>query len=107
MSWKSQWKTLIVAGALLLPTFAVAQSTPNLDKRERKQQQRIRQGVRSGELTPAEKRHLEARERKLKKDEAKAKADGEVTPTERARLQREANRDSRAIYRQKHDAQHQ
>ena len=55
------------------------------------------QGVRSGELTPAERRRLEARERKLRKDEAKAKADGSVTPAERARLQREANRDSRAI----------
>ena len=34
-----------------------------------------------------------------------AKADGKVTAQERAKLRREENRTSRAIYRQKHDAQ--
>jgi hypothetical protein len=34
------------------------------------------------------------------------KADGKFTPAERAKINREQNRTSRAIYRQKHDAQH-
>jgi hypothetical protein len=85
---------------------AAAQSnqTPNLDKREVRQQQRITQGIRSGQLTPAETANLETRESKLNDDEARAKSDGVVTKKERALLQREANRDSKAIYRKKHNA---
>ncbi|MFI5152153.1 MAG: hypothetical protein ACHQET_02385, partial [Chitinophagales bacterium] len=57
------------------------------------------------ELTPRETEHLEAREAKIQHDKRIAKSDGTVTPAERARLNREENRTSRAIYRQKHDAQ--
>lgn len=83
---------------------AEGNQTPNLDKREARQQQRITQGIKSGALTPAEAANLQAREAKLNADEARAKSDGVVTQKERARLQREANRDSKAIYRKKHNA---
>ena len=39
------------------------------------------------------------------KDETAAKADGKVTRAERRKLERQANRDSKAIHRQKHDKQ--
>lgn len=94
--------------ALLLGTLSLsvhAQTTPRLDKREVRQEQRIEQGVKSGRITPAEAARLEKRGDRLEKHEAKAKADGVVTPTERARLEREANRNSRAIARQAHDRQ--
>ena len=100
-------KSAILAATLVaaaLPAFAQT-STPKLDQREANQQRRIQQGVNSGQLTPRESARLEKREGKLQADEAKAKADGKVTAAERARLQREANRDSRAIARQKHDKQ--
>lgn len=85
---------------------AAAQSnqTPNLDRREAQQQQRIAQGIQSGQLTPAEASRLEQREAKLNADEARAKSDGVVTKKERAHLQTEANRDSNAITRKKHNA---
>ena len=38
-------------------------------------------------------------------DEAAAKADGKVTHSERTKLQHEANKDSKAIHRQKHNKQ--
>jgi len=82
---------------------AQSDSTPNLDKREVRQQERITQGMKSGALTPAETANLQAREAKLNADEAKAKSDGVVTKKERSRLQGEANRDSAAIYRKKHN----
>jgi uncharacterized protein YaiL (DUF2058 family) len=75
-----------------------------MDKREAKRR-RIDQGVASGQLTPREAARLEKREGKLAANEQAAKADGVVTRKERRRLQRQANRDSAAIYRQKHDAQ--
>ncbi|WP_028104684.1 hypothetical protein [Pseudoduganella violaceinigra] len=93
----------VLVSAFVLPAFA--QSTPNLDKREDRQQGRIAQGIESGQLTAKEASHLEAREAKLANDEAAAKADGKVTRKERRKLQREANRDSAAIHRQKHDKQ--
>lgn len=101
-----QIKTFIGAVAMALAGLAMAQpATPNLDKREANQQQRIDQGVASGQLNAKEASRLESREAKLAADEAAAKADGKVTRAERRKLQREAHRDSRAIHRQKHDGQ--
>jgi hypothetical protein len=79
--------------------------TPGVTKRQVNQQERIAGGVKKGELTPKETRHLEAREAKIRHDKKVAKSDGKVTKKERAKLNREENRSSRAIYRQKHDAQ--
>ncbi len=99
-------KTLVGAVAMTLAGLAMAQtSTPNLDKREASQQKRIDQGVASGQLTAKETNNLDKRQAKLAADEAAAKSDGKVTPAERRKLQREANRNSRAISRQKHDKQ--
>ncbi len=103
-------KNFIAAGLLLaLVTTASAgfaqTKTPRINKRQEHQQERIAQGVKSGELTAKETEHLEAREAKIQSDKKMAKADGKVTAQERARLRREENRSSRAIYRQKHDAQ--
>jgi hypothetical protein len=92
--------TLVFAGSAFAQT-----ATPNIDKRQANQEKRIEQGVKSGELTTKEANRLEKREAKLQSDKEKAKADGVVTKQERAKLQHEANRDSKAIYRQKHDAQ--
>lgn len=99
-------KALVTALALTMAGLAMAQTaTPNLDKREANQQQRIDQGVASGQLNAKETNRLQKREAKLTADEAAAKADGTVTRAERRKLQREANRDSKAIRKQKHDAQ--
>lgn len=90
--------TLIATG----PLFA---GTPGLDGREHHQAQRIRQGVKSGELTRPETRRLVRGEARLHRNEARAKSDGVVTARERAHLQHEANVESHRIYGQKHDAQ--
>ena len=80
-------------------------STPRVTTRQVRQQHRIANGVKSGELTPRETRHLEMREAKIQHDKKAAKADGTITPEERKKLRREENRTSRAIERQKHDNQ--
>jgi len=110
-------QTLIAALALTVGATSFAQTTapapvvkdptatPNLDKREANQQKRIDQGVASGQLTAKETNRLDKREAKLAADEATAKSDGKVTPAERKKLQREANRDSQAIHKQKHNKQ--
>ncbi|HEV2105362.1 MAG TPA: hypothetical protein VGU27_06485 [Candidatus Eisenbacteria bacterium] len=95
----------IAALAALTATVAAADSdsTPRVERREARQDARIRQGVRSGELTRGEATRLRAGERHIDRMENRAKADGHVTPRERARLNRAQNRESRRIYRLKHN----
>jgi len=76
-----------------------------INHREYREQKRIGEGIRSGELTRREARRLESGMARIRVDERFARADGVVTPRERARLQRELNHESRSIYRQKHDGQ--
>lgn len=77
--------------------------TPGVNHRQHRQQRRIGQGARSGELTRREFLRLEREQSQIQRKEFRAKADGEVTRRERARLQRELNQSSRHIYRAKHN----
>jgi hypothetical protein len=69
------------------------------------QQQRIAQGVRSGELTPREAGRMEHREAAVNRMQGRAGADGHVGRFEQQRIQQAQNRQSEAIWRQKHDRQ--
>ena len=76
-----------------------------INRRQYHEQQRINQGIRSGELTRREARRAEAGLARIRIDERFARSDGHISPRERARLNRELNHESRYIHRQKHDAQ--
>jgi len=69
------------------------------------QQERINQGVKSGQLTNREAGKLERGEARIDRKEARAGANGHVSAGEQARIQSADNRESKRIYRQKHDAQ--
>lgn len=71
------------------------------------QQQRIENGVQNGSLTNREVAKLEGGQARVARKEARAGADGHVGAGEQANIQRTENRQSRKIYRQKHDAQQQ
>jgi hypothetical protein len=87
---------------LFTPVFS--QSIP---ERNANQHARIRQGVRSGQLTPAEAARLERQQTATMNKIRKDRVDGGVfTPAEREQAQRSLNQQSRRIYQQKHDAQH-
>ena len=77
--------------------------TPGVNRRQERQQGRIGQGIRSGELTARETLRLEKSAREIRQDERAAKSDGVVTARERAGLQRELNHESHLIYRAKHN----
>lgn len=95
---------LTVAATTLTATLASAHPvTPRVDRREARQHARIEQGVRSGELTRGETRRLMAGQRHIHRMERRAKADGFVSARERAHLHRAQNRQSRHIYRLKHN----
>lgn len=101
-------KHLVLAASLtLLTVSAFAQTaTPVFDQRQANQERRIDQGVASGQLTQREAARLDAGQNHLQRVEDRVKSDGTVTRQERARLQQAENVQSRRIYRQKHDRQH-
>lgn len=68
------------------------------------QQQRIEQGLQSGQLSSGEARRLEAGEARIDKTEQRDMRNGSLSAPERAQIQREQNRESRAIYAGKHNA---
>lgn len=93
----------ILAGSA---SIAAAQTnTPGIDARQANQEQRIQQGVGSGQLTPNETYKLEQGQARIQNMENKAKADGVVTNAERARINRAQDVQSQRIYNEKHDAQ--
>ncbi len=104
--WSKTLMAGVLAGSLLLGSLpALAQSTydPKIDAREQRQQERIQQGVQSGQLTPREANHLEAQQGRIQGREDRLKANGNLTPAERSRLTREQNHASRNIYHKKHN----
>src|SRR5215813_13339890 len=78
----------------------------NINAREARQQRRIDQGIVSGELTNNEIRRLEREQERIERTEDRYReSGGGLSPRERLRLERDLNRSSRDIYRQKHDKQ--
>ncbi len=103
-------RTFFLAGisAMALSGAALAQSaTPGIDARQANQQQRINQGVASGQLTPRETARLQRGQARIQRMEDRAKADGVVTNRERRRIQHAQDVQSRKIYNKKHNARTQ
>lgn len=102
-------RTLFASAITLLCCLSAGTAlagTPRLDRRQAHQEQRIEQGEASGSLTRHEATRLERGQDHLQSMENAAKADGVVTRKERFQLENAADRQSRRIYHQKHDAQH-
>jgi hypothetical protein len=94
----------LITAAAAVPVYAQT-ATPGVDARQERQQQRIDQGVASGELNRREAGRLERQQDRIQGMEDKAKADGVVTKQERRAIQGAQNRTSRNIAREKHDRQ--
>jgi len=76
-----------------------------INQREQNQQDRIANGVKSGRLTPGEAQRLERGEQRLENKEKKdmAKDNGHLTKQDQRKLNREANRMSKRIDKDKHN----
>lgn len=100
-------RILFAISAVIVTTASVyAQAeTPGIDQRQANQEQRIDQGIGSGQLNQREADRLNKQQAHINKMEDKAKADGVVTKKERARIHAAQDRASKNIYREKHDRQ--
>ena len=101
-------KILLAVSTLMLCASGMAYAqteTPRIDQRQANQEQRIDQGVASGQLSEREANRLNKQQEHINKMEEKAKSDGVVTKRERTRIDHAQNRASRNIAREKHDRQ--
>src|SRR5512136_887263 len=98
--------TLGAAGAVLFAAsaFAAGPRTDEVVQRDVNQQQRIEQGLQTGQLSTAEAGKLEHEEAKIDRTEARDLKNGKLTPAAQAQINRMQNKASADIYRDKHNS---
>jgi len=85
------------------PNSASSQRMQADVQRNVNQQQRIEQGVQSGQLTNREVGKLENGQARVDRAEARAGANGRVSANEQQRIQKAENKQSKRVYREKHN----
>jgi hypothetical protein len=106
-------KLALIASLTLAPAAIFAQTpTPgqhdyNINQRKIDQQDRIAQGVKSGQLTAGETGRLEHQEAGINKEERgmRAQDNGHLTKADRQTIHQQQNQESRRIYRNKHNGE--
>ena len=112
----SKW-TIVPAAVLLLGTVAMAQDAsttttttpaqqPTVGQRKENQQDRIANGVQSGQLTAGETSKLETKEAAINGETRADRAanGGKLTSAEKTQINQQQNQVSRQIYNDKHNA---
>ena len=96
--------SLIAAGLMIAGLNA-----QEIKARQENQQDRIAQGVKSGQLTAGETANLEHKEAGLNREirHDRKQNGGNLTNKEKCQVNRQQNRLSRQIYNKKHNARHQ
>jgi hypothetical protein len=97
--------SVIVATGVLSATAWGAGTVAGDEQRDVHQQQRIEQGLKSGELSTREAGQLERQEQHVDQMEARDLKNGKISAAEQAKLNAAQNKVSKDIYAQKHDAQ--
>jgi len=95
-----------VIGALLVAVTASAAPARrgNINARQRRQAERIKDGKADGQLTKGELDRLHADEAAIRAEErVYRRTGGGLNPAERRDLERDLNRTSREIYRDRHN----
>ena len=101
-------KILTAAAVAAIGLAAGAANAQGVDQRHWNQQERIHEGIRSGEVTPGERYRLERQQRSIHAQEARMRwrNGGHLSPRQRWILQHRENRASAHIYRSKHNYRH-
>lgn len=94
----------VVLCAALVPMTSLA-APRQVNQRLENQQDRINQGIKSGELTRKEAGNLEAKDARIKNNERfdRKQDNGKLTPADRKSLNKQLNKASRNIYKDKHN----
>jgi len=95
-------KATVLAAAIVLGAI-FNNADAQIKQHAKNQHQRIKQGVKSGELTKAETVNLAKDQKEIRQEVKAAKADGNVTTAERKDIRQDQRQASRKIYRKKHN----
>ena len=98
--------TLILSPMAIFAQAPAATTQPTINQRKENQQDRIAQGVKSGQLTAGETAKLEHQEAGINKEEKgmRAQDNGHLTKQDRKTIKQQQNQESKRIYRDKHNA---
>jgi hypothetical protein len=119
----SKFLLILAAGALMIGAAAAQGQDSNtsgagpgvvdpghprvnqVNQREQNQQDRIANGEKNGTMTPGQAAHVERQEQHIENQEKAdmAKHNGHLTKGEQRQLNKEQNKTSREIYRDKHN----
>ncbi len=105
----AQTTTSTVSSTAAAPAAAPEKHPMSVKNRLARQQARINQGIKSGELTRPEAKNLERHEANIATDTKidKAENGGKLTAAEHKNLEKRLNRQSKRIYNKKHNARTQ
>ncbi|HEY0758692.1 MAG TPA: hypothetical protein VGD59_05480 [Acidisarcina sp.] len=100
---------VLTASALAQSTTTTTPAPGTIADRKHDQQERIGNGVKSGQLTPRETTNLERREASVNHEERNMRKhdDGHLTNADRRALNQRQNHLSKSIYKDKHNARRQ
>ena len=99
---------IALAISLALPSVSLLAQAPTnatINQRKENQQDRIGQGVQSGQLTAGETQHLEKQESAINHEERamRAQDNGHLTSADKKLINHQQNQESKRIYRDKHN----
>ena len=94
-----------ITAAALLAGFAAPALAADMDAIQQRQQERIREGIRSGQLSRHEVARLQQEQERIGHMIRRARLDGRVDAVERAEIQRAQEEASRHIFTEKHDTE--
>jgi hypothetical protein len=102
-------KLALIATLSLTTAALCAQTSQEINQRKENQQDRIAQGVNSGQLTAGETSHLEHQEAGINHEEKgmRAQDNGHLTKADKSLINKQQNQESRRIYRDKHNGKKQ
>src|SRR5215831_8252432 len=109
MRLKTFGRSVAVLAVAVLVSIPLSAQAGGIKKRAENQQDRIAQGIKSGQLTAGEAARLERKESALNHEtrDMRALDGGKLTPQDKATVNQQQNKLSKQIYNQKHDAQTQ
>ncbi len=95
--------TIKIAIATFVLALGITSANAQTHTVAHRQHQRIRQGVKSGELTKTEATNLRNDQKEIRQEKQAAKADGVVTKDEAKDIRKDQKQESRKIFRKKHN----
>lgn len=96
-------KSKFLLATAIIFALGIGTTEAQIKKTAHNQNARIKQGVKSGELTKAETKNILNDKKEIRQDVREAKSDGIVTPGEKKEIRQDQRQTSRKIYRKKHN----